>query len=253
MLKKEFFIILFVLLQTIGLIAQESRFKEGETLNVWAVSGLNMRDKPDAKATKVSTIPYGAKVVVQPNIGLKIPFEVEEFKGFIVKGYWLLVKYGNTEGFVFDGFLSRLPAPIVGKDTLGLVGYFEKKLGKIGGHFAYSSPPDNDENAIVNYSQEKVDEGRLCGYYQKYKKGVMYAIKCRDALSDFKFQISDATLYEGLFLIAKDYATYPSMDIKFDSKIKRISLNYTDENGCGNGITIKQIGNKIIVHAVGGC
>ena len=111
MLKKQLFITLFILIQSLGLIAQASRFKDGETLNVWATSGLNMRDKPDAKAVKLTTVPYGAKVIVQENIGVKIPFEVEEFKGFIVKGYWLLVKYGDMEGFVFDGFLSRLPAP----------------------------------------------------------------------------------------------------------------------------------------------
>jgi hypothetical protein len=108
---KKYIFIAVILLKTIDSIAQTSRFKDGETINVWATSGLNMRDKPDAKATKIATIPYGAKVVVQPNIGVKIPFEVEEFKGFTVKGYWILVKYGNTEGFVFDGFLSQLPAP----------------------------------------------------------------------------------------------------------------------------------------------
>ena len=39
MFKKELFIILFVFLQTIGLMAQESRFKGDETLNVWAGAG----------------------------------------------------------------------------------------------------------------------------------------------------------------------------------------------------------------------
>jgi hypothetical protein len=128
---KKYIFIAFVLLQTIGLVAQTSRFKDGETLNVWATSGLNMRDKPDAKATKIAAIPYGAKVVVLPNIGVKIPFEVEEFKGFSVKGLWLLVKYGDKEGFVFDGFLSRLPAPKK-NDSLGLEDYFNSNVDKIG-------------------------------------------------------------------------------------------------------------------------
>jgi hypothetical protein len=84
-MKKHIFIAIF-LVKTLGLTAQTSRFKDGETLNAWATSGLNMRDKPDAKATKIVSIPYGAKVVVQENIDVKIPFEVEEFKGFTVKG-----------------------------------------------------------------------------------------------------------------------------------------------------------------------
>ena len=107
-MKKQIILLLFFVLQWAKTTAQDSRFKEGETLNVWASSGLNMREKPDAKSAKRVAIPYGAEVSVLPNIGVKIPFEVEEFKGFTVKGYWLLVKYGNTEGFVFDGFLGRI-------------------------------------------------------------------------------------------------------------------------------------------------
>ena len=136
--KAKIVLFLFVLLTIQKMTAQESRFKEGETLNVWAASGLNMRDKPDAKGQKLATIPYGAKVLVQTNIGVKVPFEIEEFKGFTVKGYWLLVKYGNTEGYVFDGFLSRLPTPKNTKSTKpdepsGIADYLKtlKKVGKV--------------------------------------------------------------------------------------------------------------------------
>jgi Bacterial SH3 domain len=91
--------------------AQQSHFREGEMLYVWALSGLNMRKLPDAKSEKIAALPYGTKVTVQSNIGIIVAHEVEEFKDFKVKGVWLLVKYGNKEGFVFDGYMSRLVAP----------------------------------------------------------------------------------------------------------------------------------------------
>ena len=120
-----------------------------------------VRDKPDAKATKVATIPYGAKVIVQPNIGIKAPFEVEEIKGFVVKGYWLLVKYGNTEGFVFDGYLSRLPAPIPTEQDLAMETYLNVQVGKVGKKYdiqIYDKATNKYRMATQN---EKIDEKEI--------------------------------------------------------------------------------------------
>ena len=172
---KEYIFIAFLLLKIVDITAQTSRFKDGETLNVWATAGLNMRDKPDVKAAKIAAIPYGAKVVVQPNIGVKIPFEVEEFKGFIVKGLWLLVKYGDKEGFVFDGFLSRLPAP-KDNDSLNFSDYFNSSIGKIGQKYEvkiWTRGEVIDTSRFVR-PNEKYKEEDVQSYKQKYKQGILY-------------------------------------------------------------------------------
>ncbi len=118
-------ILVLLLLQSLLTFAQQSRFKADETLYVWALNGLNMRKLPDAKSEKIATLPYGEKVTVQANIGVIVAHEVEEFKDFKVKGVCLLVKYGDKEGFVFDGYLSRLVAPEKGA-TYSIDFYVEK-------------------------------------------------------------------------------------------------------------------------------
>ena len=248
----KFLNLLFILI-TINLNAQQSRFKEGETVNVWAASGSNMRDKPDAKATKLATIPNGAKVTVQANIGLKIPFEVEEFKGFVVKGYWLLVKYGNTEGFVFDGFLSRLPA-VTKNDTLGIEEYFDKNIGKIGGKYEVrfrEEGADSMRYAKPNekYNLDKYDE---LGFKQKYKNGVVLSYSMGEGGGGYNIELPNGTLYEGYYLIKEFFYSKESDIISFDKKEKSVNIAPKEE-GAGCYYDVKQVGNKIVIDGGCGC
>jgi Bacterial SH3 domain len=213
---KNLNLILFIILQlSTTLNAQESRFKEGETINVWAESGLNMRDKPDAKAQKLMTIPFGAKVTVQANIGIKIPFQVEIFKGFDVKGFWLLVKYNNTEGFVFDGFLSRLPTPIVktkkskniSQSDL-LESYLNEYIGKVGKKYDVRIHDKSDGSSEERFGRalkpnEKYDEDdvRVQIYKQKYNNNIIYE-------TNLEVTLPDCTLFEG-YLLVKRYLYDP--------------------------------------------
>jgi hypothetical protein len=225
MLRKNTTIVLIFLLQTVILVAQESRFKEGENIHVWASSGLNMRSKPDAKAEKLATIPYGAKVVVQPNIGVKIPFEVEEFKGFVVKGYWLLVKYDNTEGFVFDGFLSRLPAPISSIVIGDIDEYLDQKIEKVGSRYElkiWDSTIEKDRKLKAN---EKVDDDKISSFKQKYKQGIVYESTGGEVSGGYTIELPNITLYEGYFLI-KTFSYFPDSDaINYNKQEKSIKIN----------------------------
>ncbi len=233
--------------------AQESRFKEGETLNVWASSGLNMRDKPDAKAAKISTIPYGAKVVVQPNIGLKIPFEVEGFKGFIVKGYWLLVKYGNTEGFVFDGFLSRLPAPKPREQDIGIETYLDAQIGKVGNEYEIKvQNPEFDTVLRPTKSNEKYEKFDYFSFKQKYKQGVLYDFRRGEGGFSMNIIFPNLILYEGYILAKKYFFDDESHIFTFDKKEKKVNM-LLKESGAGCEYDIQQIGNKIIIDGGCGC
>lgn len=251
--KNELILFLFIIFQIGKITAQESRFKEDETLNVWAASGLNMRDKPDAKAAKVATIPYGAKVSVQPNIGVKIPFEIEEFKGFTVKGYWLLVKYGDTEGFVFDGFLSRLPAPNL-NDKEGMEAYFDKKIGKIGEKFEvrfYDETVDSMRYARPNekYDLDKHDEKR---YKQKYKASILLENVDSEGGGGYKIILPNSTVYEGYFLVKTFYYDQKTDIFSFNKKEKKVNMTVREE-GAGCYYDIKQEGTKIIIDGGCGC
>jgi Bacterial SH3 domain len=252
MLRKNTTILLILFLQSVLLVAQSSRFKDDETLHVWASSGLNMRSKPDAKAEKIATIPYGAKVVVLPNIGVKIPFELEEFKGFVVKGYWLLVKYENTEGFVFDGFLSRLPAPTVSKnDTLGLEGYLNKCVGKIGDKFDFWVYDGVSGNEIRKARfKEKIEEKSIAGFIQKYNLNIQFKKSTDEGGPSFEIIGSELTLYEGYFLGKTFFFDAETDILKFDKTQKTISSTQKISSyGCS--FRVKMVGKKIIVS--GGC
>jgi hypothetical protein len=248
---KKYIFIALVLLQTIGLMAQTSRFKDGETLNVWATSGLNMRDKPDAKAAKLVSIPYGAKVVVQPNIGVKIPFEVEEFKGFIVKGYWLLVKYGDKEGFVFDGFLSRLPAPIPTEQDLAIQTYLHQQIGEVGSQFNIGLFDKKLDKYRIADTNEKIEEKNIVGFSQKYKFNILLE-KGGESSGNIKITITQLTPYEGYFLV-KTYFYNAETDVfTFNKKDKSVNMNVVDGSG-GCDFAIKQVGNKVVIDGYCGC
>ena len=252
MLRKNTAILLIFLLQSVLMVAQESRFKDDETIHVWASSGLNMRSKPDAKAEKIATIPYGAKVVVLPNIGVKIPFEVEEFKGFVVKGYWLLVKYENTEGFVFDGFLSRLPAPKPSKTIGDIDEYLDQKIGKIGSRYELKMWDYSLDKYRLLKTNEKVDDDKISSFKQKYKQGIVNESSGNEVNGGYTVELTNITLYEGYFLVKTFGYSLESDAINFNKQEK--SINIKPMNGdAGCYFSIKKLGNKVVIHGYCSC
>ena len=92
-----------------------SMYAEGTILKVWAVNGLNMRDGPGRDFPVSRKLHYGDEVkVTDPFIGdFPMSIKVIDKKGkdqdFELKGNWVRVMLADVEGYVFDGYLSRLP------------------------------------------------------------------------------------------------------------------------------------------------
>ena len=90
-------------------------YQEGTVLKVWAVNGLNMRDGPGKDFPISRKLHYGDEVTVtDPFIGdFPLSIKVIDKKGtkndFELKGNWVRVMLDDVEGYVFDGYLSRLP------------------------------------------------------------------------------------------------------------------------------------------------
>ncbi len=97
-------------------------YNNGNRLNVLA-SSLNMRFKPSIKAKMMVKIPYGAKVKI-------IQKTRKAYKSEGIKGHWVKVSYGKRTGYIFDGYLTKLPVPP--KHCKDLEHYADSKLGKIG-------------------------------------------------------------------------------------------------------------------------
>ena len=90
-------------------------YKKGDTLHVWATSGLNMREGPGTDFPKMKKLDYGDKVQVIDDYLRSTPLNITVIKksqksaAYVMKGHWVRVIIGSQEGYVFDGYLSRLP------------------------------------------------------------------------------------------------------------------------------------------------
>lgn len=107
------------------LTAQTLRaYSPGATYYVLA-SKLNMRAEPALGAGLVASIPYGAQVAIAQEQGPGTPLESER-----MTGQWVAVDYSGLRGFVFDAYLSPLPAP--GQGSRGLADYANSALTPAG-------------------------------------------------------------------------------------------------------------------------
>jgi hypothetical protein len=97
-------------------------YTAGQQLNVLATSGINLRDAP--KGTVLQKIPYGARI---KTLQAKSTTNPETIEG--IQGNWVKVEYNGAMGFLFDGFLSTLPAPEVNGANLHL--YAKKWMNPI--------------------------------------------------------------------------------------------------------------------------
>lgn len=86
-------------------------FEIGDTLTVIAPSGVNLRDSSAAAADKIAVIPFGQVVIAQSHYEGRDEFENR-------KGSWMRVKYGDREGYLFSGFLTRMRVPAFNTDEL---------------------------------------------------------------------------------------------------------------------------------------
>ncbi|MEO1807927.1 MAG: SH3 domain-containing protein [Bacteroidota bacterium] len=110
----------------------QSTYQAGDTLYVWASSGLNIRSQPSIQGTKKGGLPLGTKVVIQEITDQT--FETREVQAtedgessFYIKGHWVKVTNGQIEGYAVDSYLLPFPTP-QGKSTLEA--YLEGLAGK---------------------------------------------------------------------------------------------------------------------------
>lgn len=106
------------------------RYQPGDTLYVWASSGLTLRSAPALNAGKMSLLPFGAVVVAQDykHSARGDSIQVDAFKPlanrgsaknptYLIRGSWLKIRVNGQEGYVFDGFLSAI-RPLFSEELL---------------------------------------------------------------------------------------------------------------------------------------
>lgn len=103
--------ILIVLFVVVNICSAQQKNKD---FFVWAKNGLSLRSSASTDAKKVETIPYGERVKFLSYD--KNYYTVTEFKGFDYSDGWVKVNYNNTEGYVFNGYLSPITPPELNTD-----------------------------------------------------------------------------------------------------------------------------------------
>ena len=116
-------LILMLLCLDFQSVNANSTYDWGDTLHVWATSGLNMREGPGTDFPKMKKLEYGDKVQVIDDYLRSTPLSLTVIKkskknaAFVMKGHWVRVIIGSQEGYVFDGYLSRLPVMKIKKNN----------------------------------------------------------------------------------------------------------------------------------------
>jgi hypothetical protein len=189
-------------------VDSEGFYKVGEKLNVLARSGLVLKDAPNSGVKTLGVVPYGEQVSVLEDKAEKIKFKMGG-----INGYWILAKYGDITGYIFDGFLSRLPAPP--EDRYSLEHYVDEKLAR----------GDKREKIVINF-------------YDSGSHSVLEVQKCRNgAILEMHqgwesrseiLRIPHIRLEEG-FLIAKLFADKSLGNTIFPENSDRIQM-FRDTN-----------------------
>ncbi|MBL0742637.1 hypothetical protein [Chryseolinea lacunae] len=137
---KPSLLITIVILMLVGRGAKaQDYFKAGDTLYVWSNTSLNVRSQTTGAVA--DQLPYGTQVIVLEGQQPAAPKQEviagqligkEQFPAFHLVGNYIPIRYGNKSGFVFGGYLSKLPP----RKTQRLNGanestkeYFERNFG----------------------------------------------------------------------------------------------------------------------------
>ena len=82
-------------------VQANSTYDWGDTLHVWATSGLNMREGPGTDFPKMKKLEYGDKVQVIDDYLRSTPLSLTIIKkskknaAFVMKGHWVRVIIGR--------------------------------------------------------------------------------------------------------------------------------------------------------------
>jgi len=255
--------ILFALAATV--MQAVGDYKNGDKLFVCASSGLIFREGPSQKSAKIMTIPYGQGVIVADTMIRDKPFEVNEarvyladvtdengqnvYKYYKIKGYWVKVNYGNRRGYVFDGYLSRLPAiKKLSSDTIALEGVVANLNNYCSKNLKFIRKIRDKSNPDDSYRGKNI---------YTYNGNVDISI----SNSGTRIEISDISLEEAYLFATAMYGISAETANKDEYGWLRWSESKPDEmifevNQGGspwNGVWIKKEKNIIIIALIGNC
>lgn len=155
-------------------VAQPNQF-------VAAKSGLSIRDKPDAKATVIGKIPYGAKISVTYD-------EIVNINTEGIEAAWAKVTYGGKTGYIVNSYLFPYAPPKANVKTM-------KE------YMAQLSPVFGARLVIKKGSLHEMDDGGWELHKQLYKNGgEWHEVQGYEYFSQTYF-LPEFTIQDGFLLV----------------------------------------------------
>jgi hypothetical protein len=222
-----------------------SKYKVGDTLTVFAEYGLKLRNAPNKDSATIKVLPFGKRVVIGSH-SFKTVAHSDNFLGIhTINGFWVQVAVDSITGYVFDGYLSSLPTPVLFSqeyynqtDYSTEEAYLNKYFKKTGSLFDIIKLPDDyttnkeAQSPSVLYQQ----------YSQKFERGITYSYYHHLEVGGTYLLTFEQHSIEEILLLAKIIADYPKINpVKYlyDGVAKKFILGVIDDVGCTIEISIK--------------
>ena len=231
-------------------------YQPGDSMYFWAKSGLKMRIAPDLKGEKILTIPYGTKVVIDsyqeelPEVKVRVvkaqKIDGMEYKSFYLKGHWCRVTYLDTVGYIFDGYLSKLPtfelAPYLRETTVKQMVQesFETYADK---HFGLLQQLDFEQQpAIVN----PVSLRKIYGNGMIIEEGISRSgWKQRIILPGMSFE--EGFLFFSTKFNFEEFATTQGEEIYPIYSVTKKRNNFVEIEGFAQTIQIQEVDGVVVI------
>lgn len=242
-------------------------YSKGEALYIWATSGLNMRTAPDAKASKTANLPFGTRVIVIDKEVRSHPFRytmvASEKASWAIDGHWVEVQFGDMMGYVFDGYLSKLPMITNGPAHHP---YFEQDRIKDFGKTHWGGLKEETKTTRLDFeaNQRDADKGRSSSYKLTFNNGAYYE-RVEESFSGYtSVFIKDISLEEaylffnamtGFEFTQKEQKEQGGKSLYHDkshlSKVAKGELYFIGDGM--SSVTIEAVDGGVLIQSGGGC
>lgn len=239
-------------------------YSAGQQLNVLASSGMNLRDAP--KGAVIQKIPYGARV---KTLQAKSTSNPETIEG--IQGSWVKVDYNGKTGFLFDGFLSAMPAPEL--NCTNLHDYALQRMRPMSALLEINHRRENIGPSILATQLFKVNADTVVYFMDTYYEGGTEILSMPDISLEEAYLIGKAIFNEVYETTLKELPTLTEMEEEFQlDALKGFVLNGVSVNdddpqygnvndfyfcplsyGCSYEISIRRNNNRVFLTAGGGC
>lgn len=225
-------------------LAKENVFRVGETATVFSVNGLKLRAKPDIKSDSVALLRYGEKVKIT-----EITYQTSVIDHRL--GRWLEVSYTGKTGYLFTGYLTKLPLPKINWKKHNCIDEisFSQWITQIQKN---DTVIHESERLLKGYDDDGKDASRPWWFF--YNDGTMiyhnFGYESEDYIVEtFELTLNDVLNYLSYYRWAlhkscKDNRYYRPFDIKvienkWDKSVKEI---HCEKLG---GFVAKRVGGRI--------